>query len=258
MIATVFWRAYLSVLAVGALGGCFSPAFESGQLACDETERCPPGFECDPISQRCVRPGDQMVDAAVDEPDADPNAPDAEPNAADADPIRPDAGAIAIRQNIFGPAVTGVDFPGQWQADPGAGGTGSDLCTGGTGVEPAMVTGTVDQDLFKFRVFGTVDCTIGSNLPSGDYDVTLLMGELFFGPGCPGGGGVGDRVFDVLIEGATVEQNIDVFAEGGCVNSAATTAGVPVTRTYRVTVTDGAVDISLPGGQVSAIQVVSD
>ncbi|TMM55867.1 BspA family leucine-rich repeat surface protein [Maribacter algarum] len=72
-------------------------------------------------------------------------------------------------------------------------------------------------------------------LPDGDYTVNLHFAELWFGATGGGTGGVGSRVFDVNIEGALAEDNLDIFAEVG--------ADAMLVKTHKVTVTGGVLDI---------------
>ena len=72
-------------------------------------------------------------------------------------------------------------------------------------------------------------------VPDGEYTVNLHFAELWFGATAGGAGGVGSRVFDVNIEGALAEDNLDVFAEVG--------ADAMLMKTYTVTVTDGILNL---------------
>jgi hypothetical protein len=47
------------------------------------------------------------------------------------------------------------------------------------------------------------------------YTLTLRFAETWFGPGRPGGGGPGNRVFDVYCNGRTLLRNFDVLREAG-------------------------------------------
>ncbi|NKI31952.1 malectin domain-containing carbohydrate-binding protein [Croceivirga thetidis] len=84
------------------------------------------------------------------------------------------------------------------------------------------------------RTSGSKAFGYGIPVPDGEYDVSLYFTELFWGSF---GGGVGSRVFDVMLEGGTVLDDYDIIAEVG--------AGVPVKRTFRVTVSDGELNIDL-------------
>ncbi|MBM1106784.1 PQQ-dependent sugar dehydrogenase [Aurantibacter crassamenti] len=72
-------------------------------------------------------------------------------------------------------------------------------------------------------------------LTDGEYIIKLYFAELWFGATSGGVGGVGSRVFDVKLEGALVEDNLDVYEEAG--------ANAMMVKTHIVTVTDGVLDI---------------
>ncbi|WP_171037039.1 LamG-like jellyroll fold domain-containing protein [Maribacter algarum] len=72
-------------------------------------------------------------------------------------------------------------------------------------------------------------------LDDGEYTVELHFAELWFGATGGGSGGAGKRVFDIRFEGELLEDNLDVFAEVG--------AETLLTRTYKVNVSDGILDI---------------
>ena len=96
-------------------------------------------------------------------------------------------------------------------------------------------------------------------IANGTYTVTLLFAEVWFGPaGCAGGGGVGSRVFNIYLEGNSVETDVDIYAEGGCVASGDTNSN-PIAKEYTVTVSDGELRIGLQavsgGPLISAISV---
>jgi hypothetical protein len=120
-----------------------------------------------------------------------------------------------MRINVNGPAYTGLDFPGHWAADPGAGG----VCQPNPYQNDVPIHGTRDGALFAREMFGApLICALGSgDLPPGLYHVNLYFAEIYWGPGCPGGGpGPGSRLFDIRLEGSLVLSNLDIFAEGGC------------------------------------------
>lgn len=172
----------------------------------------------------------------------------------------PDATAdteIELRVNVFGGSHVGIDFPGTWAAESGE-------CNGNGYTVAGEVTGTQDDPLFndyRFSDLGVpMQCDVGAAIPGGDYEVTLLFGEVFNGQGCEGGGGVGSRSFDILIEGQERESAFDPYAEGGCCSSAATSPGQPVVRTFTQSVSDGTVSLEFAPAagtyaMISAIQI---
>ena len=71
-----------------------------------------------------------------------------------------------------------------------------------------------DPELFRSERFGNLNYSIPV-VPSGRYTVMLYFSENWFGPGMPGGGGVGSRLFDILINGVAVRRKFDIFREAG-------------------------------------------
>jgi hypothetical protein len=163
---------------------------------------------------------------------------------------------LVARLSIGGPTYVGVDYPGDWQASPVPGTCGPYSYT-----TNAPIHGTRDAPLFRGEAYGIpVNCNIGSRLPIGTYRVRLYFAETWWGAGCPGGGGVGARVFDIVIEGRVVLAGFDILAaSGGCICSTTTTSGVPVVKTFDVFVGDGTLDIALvptkDKGKISGIEV---
>jgi hypothetical protein len=80
------------------------------------------------------------------------------------------------------------------------------------------VIGTRDPELYAGERFGNLAYTIP--VPSGTYAVTLFMSERWLGPGMPGGGGAGSRLFDILCNGVALARNFDIFARAGGSNRA--------------------------------------
>jgi hypothetical protein len=87
------------------------------------------------------------------------------------------------------------------------------------------IAGTSDGALYQSERYGNFSYAIpvaeGSR-----YTATLRFSEHWFGPGRPGGGGAGERIFDVYVNGRTLLDKFDVFkAAGGALR--------PVDRTFR-------------------------
>ncbi|MEP3210725.1 MAG: BspA family leucine-rich repeat surface protein [Maribacter sp.] len=96
-------------------------------------------------------------------------------------------------------------------------------------------------------------------LTDGEYTIHLYFAELWFGATGGGSGGIGSRVFDVIIEGQLEEDNLDIFAEVG--------ADAMLMKSYTVAVTGGILDIDFDsrdvvGGErhpvINAIEVFSN
>jgi len=158
------------------------------------------------------------------------------------------------RVNVAGAAVTGVDHPGDWEADPGVGG----MCNGTFYLGPPMASGTEDDGLYRELMFGNpLDCSLAM-IPPGMYRVTLLFAEVFWG-GLPcNGPTTGRRVFDVELEGTRVMTDFDETAEGGgCIGGP---TGHPVDKVFTLAITDDTLDIHMPAtidnATLSAIELV--
>lgn len=113
--------------------------------------------------------------------------------------------------------------------------------------DPALnIAGTIDDPLYVAERYAVSGYQV--DLPNGTYDVILHFAETFRGIT-----GAGQRVFDVAIEGQTMLDDFDPFAEVGF--AYATSKSVP-----NVMVTDGQLDITfMPNVQnpeINAIEVL--
>jgi hypothetical protein len=170
---------------------------------------------------------------------------------------------LPLRIHVNGAAYSGgSDYPGSWAADPGIGG----VCNGAPYTNAVAIRGTTDDVLFQSEMAGTAGVPLACavhGLPAGQYQVTLLFAEIYFGPGCPAGGsGTGARVFDIYLEGVKVQDKLDLFATGHCAASSSDNKGKPVVKVFDVDVNDGTLDISMPASvnnaKISAIQILSN
>jgi len=166
---------------------------------------------------------------------------------ADADASEPPV----LRFNVGGPTYVGAgDFPGTWVGNaPDAG-----PCFGNLKANAVAIRGTTDDVLFQTELWeDPLVCRVGAGkLPPGRYRVRLLFAEIYFGSGCPGGGGNGSRVFDIQLEGQTVAQGIDLHRLVGCAaNTSGNDAG-PLERVFEVDVTDGTLDVRMPASRNNA------
>lgn len=212
------------------------------------TDRPPDLAANGPIDLPPDLPADLPTDRPIDLP---PNLPPDRP------PDTPPA--VTLRINVNGPAHSGQDFPGAWAADPGLGG----VCGPSVYGNPMAIAGTRDDSLFQGESFGSpLVCAVGGGaLPPGRYQVNLYFAEIYWGPGCPGGGsGTGSRLFDVRIEGAVAEGEVDLFREAGCAASPMGN-GRPVVKRYAVVINDGTLDLrfeaQVDNAKISAIEVLS-
>jgi hypothetical protein len=74
------------------------------------------------------------------------------------------------------------------------------------------VAGTGDKGLYASERFGHFSYAVP--VDAGTYTVNLYLAETFFGPDNPGGGGIGNRVFNVFCNGNTLLRNFDMLSEG--------------------------------------------
>ncbi|GGL95159.1 hypothetical protein GCM10011594_13590 [Nakamurella endophytica] len=156
---------------------------------------------------------------------------------------RPAPARQPIRINTGGPAVTtgGVS----WLADQ--------YFTGGkTYSNVRAIAGTTDDVLYQNE---RSNASFSYSIPvaNGTYDVRLHFAELYWGATGGGPGGTGHRRFNVNLEGGTVElANFDPNAVAAPLTS--------IVRTYRVTVTDGRVDLAFAAtvdqATIGAIEVL--
>ncbi|MDE3178760.1 MAG: hypothetical protein KGM47_03790 [Acidobacteriota bacterium] len=80
------------------------------------------------------------------------------------------------------------------------------------------VANTPDPGLYAGERFGHFSYAIP--VAPGKYRLTLRFAETYFGPGNPGAGAAGSRVFDVYCNGVPLLQNFDIFEEAGGANRA--------------------------------------
>ncbi len=80
------------------------------------------------------------------------------------------------------------------------------------------VAGTPDPGVYSGERYGHFNYAIP--VAEGHYTLTLRFAETYFGPHNPGRGGVGNRLFNVYCNGATLLRNFDIFKEAGGENRA--------------------------------------
>jgi hypothetical protein len=76
------------------------------------------------------------------------------------------------------------------------------------------VAGDEDQGLYQGERYGNFTFMIPVAQGS-RYFLTLRFSEFYYGPGRPGGSGVGSRIFDVYLNGKALLTDLDVFKEVG-------------------------------------------
>jgi hypothetical protein len=120
----------------------------------------------------------------------------------------------------------------------------ADFTGGGTYTTTAAIAGTEDDRLYQSERYGNFSYTMP--VANGEYEVTLKFAEIYFTS-------VGQRVFNVLIEGKTVISKLDLVAQVG--SKVAYDVVVPVT------VADGVLNLAFQSvvnnAKVSALKVTA-
>ncbi len=147
-----------------------------------------------------------------------------------------------IRVNTGGPAYTDADG-NVWEADYG-------FNTGRVSSTNDAIDGTTADTLFRSERWdeaGGSELRYAFDLPDGQYRVNLYFADIYSGTA-----GVGQRVFDVLVEGDLVLDDLDIFSEVG--HDAA------LIKTATVTVVDGQMNIEFQHGvenpKIAAIEIL--
>lgn len=70
-----------------------------------------------------------------------------------------------------------------------------------------------DPEFYRGERYGNISYVIP--VVPGTYRATFYFSEMWFGPGQPGAGGVGYRLFDILCNGVALRRNFDIFKEAG-------------------------------------------
>jgi len=161
-------------------------------------------------------------------------------------------GTYTVRVNAGGAAYT--DTAGRpWLADKAFSAGGWGYVGGSTYASSAGIANTLDDTLYQSERYWTETATPGYRFTvpaAGQYEVTLKFAEIYLGS-------AGRRVFSVNIEGSTVLDSYDIFADAGSKNAAV------ADKVFSVSVTDGvlAIDFVRIGTsncpKISAIQVRS-
>jgi hypothetical protein len=131
-----------------------------------------------------------------------------------------------------------------WSADTG-------YNTGSTYSGSAAISGTTADALYqseRYDVAGGSELQYNFTVPNGNYQARLHFAEIY-----SGNFAVARRVFDVLMEGNLVVDNLDIYAQVG--------ANAALVVSVLVTVSDGQLNIQFVHGvenpKISAIEVLS-
>ncbi|UYZ63732.1 malectin domain-containing carbohydrate-binding protein [Hymenobacter weizhouensis] len=137
------------------------------------------------------------------------------------------ARGVALALNAGGAAYTSSTSGIAYQAE-------GSYVSGGTVLDrpTRTITGTSDNRLYQTERYG--DFSYALPLEDGTYQVELQFAELYFP--VSGTTGANQRLFDVLLEGGVVLDNLDIFTQAGGANKA-------LTRTFTLPVTDGTLNL---------------
>ncbi|AKA36092.1 PKD domain-containing protein [Flagellimonas lutaonensis] len=171
-----------------------------------------------------------------------------------------------LRINAGGVQVNASDSESDWLENATGGaydGPGYYVNTGGIfngnldyANRHTSIPSYIDQNTFnalfaqeRFDTNGGVDMDFAIPMLNGNYSVNLYMGNAFSGTSQPG-----QRVYDILLEGAVVRQNFDLIVEFGHQSGGM--------LSFPVSVTDGVLNIgfsnTVQSALVNAIEVIAD
>lgn len=114
------------------------------------------------------------------------------------------------------------------------------------------INNTDMDELYHTERYGA-DFGYAVELENGTYKVILHFVEIYWGAPTGNGstGGLGDRVFDVSLEGVVVKNDYDIFADVGAL--------IATQEEFEVTLTDGMLNIdflaSVDNAKISAIEI---
>jgi hypothetical protein len=131
--------------------------------------------------------------------------PDGVEQSQGSDPADPDSisESCGTRQVVFAVNAGG---PGYTAGDGTVYQVDTQYSGGATFTTSASIAGTADDRLYQSERYGNFSYSIP--VSNGAYVVTLKFAEIYWAE-------VGQRVFDVLIEGREVISNLDLIAQGG-------------------------------------------
>lgn len=207
--------------------------------------RMPTGGSLDPSTTQCVLAWITSQAAAPPPTSSDAGAPPATDAAVLPDSPPGEGGTVAPFTTIrvaAGQASAVNDAQGNgWSADSSY--TGGTAAVQGT---PVSIANTDSPVLYNGQRYGNPSFSYAFTVPNGTYTVTLKFAELYVT-------GPGQRLFDVVLDGTTVESAFDIYATAGATNTA-------VDRSYSVTVSSGQIKLDFNQGtiqfpKVDAIQI---
>ncbi len=87
---------------------------------------------------------------------------------------------------------------------------------GRVAIHPGPVKNTSDQEVFRHERFGHFRYVVP--VDRGAYSAYVYMSEEYWGPGNPGQGGEGTRVFSIFCNGVALLRGLDLYKESGVNN----------------------------------------
>jgi hypothetical protein len=175
-------------------------------------------------------------------------------------PSPPTGGTVLYRVNAGGPTVSASSGP-DWEDDQG--GSGSTYSSGGTTYDSGLDAGEITDptgaptEVFESERYGDHEWEFGVTAGN-TYQVRLYFAEIFHAPGAGGSGDdaggsgeLGDREFNLTIEGDQKLSEYDIVEDVG--------TGAATVKNYTVTPSDGTIDIDFDtvtdNAKVSAIEI---
>jgi len=101
---------------------------------------------------------------------------------------------------------------------------------------PVSIANTTSPVLYNGQRYGNPSFSYAFTVPNGTYTVTLKFAELYVTS-------AGQRLFDIVLDGTTVETAFDIYATAGAINTA-------VDRSYPATVSNGQIQIAFNQGTI--------
>jgi len=159
---------------------------------------------------------------------------------------------VVYRLNVGGDTVSVADGP-DWSGETApyvTGGSTYSNYDGTVSLDSSVPSGT-PTELFGTELYGDQQWTFSEGIQSGqEYEVRLYFAEIFHG--VENNDGEGARVFDATVEGQSVLNDYDIYAEVG--------SETGVMESVTVTPTDDSIDVNLTtevdNAKLSAIEIV--
>ena len=140
----------------------------------------------------------------------------------------------------------GGPVAGAFSADTLVSGGSIDSAGAATAIDLSGAATPAPAAVYQSERWGVFTYTLPKLTPGASYTLRLHFAEVYFGPGMPGGGGVGTRVFNVAINGASALSSFDILAAAGGPNKA-------VVKTFPVTAdANGSVTVSFTNGSANS------